>query len=273
MLKRTGLRKLLGVVLAGVMMIAVLALAGCSCAAQSSSSASSGSMSASDISGSASSASSSSSAESSSASSSAQPTLEAPDLVGMSMDDAQAVTDSLGLQLEATGDLDGTITDQDPDAGTQVDQGATITVTVEDADVWTDAPSAGEAAQAAGVDSFDVVDSVTMGSNTYDNPKFSYTQGAVQAVYDAAASGVIVRKTDAAHASLVTDRDLGDFDLSWTQDANGIEVKCFGAAQDAATVIEWSVGTDSFGATFQGYGGEEMTMTPDDITALVAGIQ
>ena len=274
-MKRVKFSKLLGVAFAGAMVIAVLALAGCACSAQSSSSAS-GSMSASDISASASSAtsgSSSSSSASSSSSSSAQPTLEAPNLVGMSMTDAQAVTDSLGLALEATGDLDGTITSQDPAAGTQVAQGSTMSVTVKDVSIWTDAPSAGEAAQAAGVDYFNVSDSVTMGSNSYSNPKFSYTAGAVQALYDGPASGVSVRKTDAAHVSLATDRDLSDFSLNWTQDVDGTEVTCFGDAQDAATVIELKVGADTYAATYQGYGGEEMTMSSDDIADLIAGIE
>ena len=55
--------------------------------------------------------------------------VDVPNLVGMSVSAAEAATDSLNLVLDAS-NHDGTVTDQWPAAGTQVEERTTISVTV-----------------------------------------------------------------------------------------------------------------------------------------------
>ena len=49
--------------------------------------------------------------------------------------------------------------------------------------------------------------------------------------------------------------------------------RAIGAKQDAATVITWTIDKTMYGVTYQGFGGEEMTMSPEDISSLVNAIQ
>ena len=70
-----------------------------------------------------------------------------------------------------------------------------------------------------------------------------------------------------------TDRNIDEFAASWTQNVKGATIQCYGPSQDNATVIVWGVDDDTYCVTFQGYGGEEMTMDPDDVSSLVNGIQ
>lgn len=62
--------------------------------------------------------------------------VEVPDLTGMSVTQAEDVTDSIGLSLDlAPGSgLHGTIVEQRPEAGVMVDRSSTITVVVDDSE-------------------------------------------------------------------------------------------------------------------------------------------
>ena len=62
-------------------------------------------------------------------------TVTVPDLVGESVMSAEDLTDSLGLALDITGDENhGTVVDQWPAAGTQVETRSTVHITVDDSD-------------------------------------------------------------------------------------------------------------------------------------------
>lgn len=59
--------------------------------------------------------------------------VEVPDLTGLSVTAAEAITDSLGLSLD--GMNHGTVTEQVPDAGTLVERGATVSIQAKDDEI------------------------------------------------------------------------------------------------------------------------------------------
>lgn len=138
---------------------------------------------------------------------------------------------------------------------------------------WTDATDAAAAAKGAGFDRFGVIDSFKLGDLEFKDPKLSYSGGVAQAVYETPATMFTIRKADGNHNVPVTDRVLGDFQASWTKEIEGIEVNCYGVAKGAATVATWKEGTREFGVTFQGLGGEEMSMDSDELATIVKGIK
>lgn len=138
---------------------------------------------------------------------------------------------------------------------------------------WTDATDAAAAAKGAGFDRFGVIDSFKLGDLEFKDPKFSYSGGVAQAVYETPATMFTIRKADGNHNVPVTDRVLGDFTANWTKEIDGIEVNCYGVAKGAATVATWKEGTREFGVTFQGLGGEEMSMDSDELATIVKGIK
>ena len=201
-------------------------------------------------------------------------TVEVPNLIGMSVTSAEAATDNLNLVLDTSGATHGTITDQWPAAGTIVDERTTVNVTVDASDFgWTSASSASDAASKAGLSSFDVMDSVTVGGVTFSQPAFSATKGAAEARYMADGKTLYIRSSDSNSTSLLTDYNEGDFAYRWTQNHKGLEITCFGDTDGAAQVIAWSVANQPFAITYQGQGGTTATLAPDDITSLVSGIQ
>ena len=136
---------------------------------------------------------------------------------------------------------------------------------------WTPAATADEAAQGAGFDNFGVMDEIKLGDLTFANPTFSYAGGVAQAMYEQGAAAVFVRKAEGKHTAPLTDRDKVDFDVKWVENLNGVDVTLYGDKEGAATVIDWNVDTQDYTVTYQGLGGEEMTMTSDEAETIVKG--
>ena len=126
---------------------------------------------------------------------------------------------------------------------------------------------------AKGFASFDVPDSFTFGDLEFSKPTFSYADGVAQATYETPATMVTIRKGDGIYGAPLTDRNYAEFPQKWTQNHKGLEITCYGAKEGAATVIQWNVDSGAYAITYQGLGGEEMAMTPDEITSIVSGIQ
>lgn len=117
------------------------------------------------------------------------------------------------------------------------------------------------------------MDSFKIGGNVFDNPSFSYVDGAAQATYETGAIGLFVRKSDDAHTSLLTDRSASEFPNTWTKSYEGLDVTLYGEDKDAATVFTWNDGTYGYGVTYQGLGGEEVTMTSSEVASIVKNIK
>ena len=107
----------------------------------------------------------------------------------------------------------------------------------------------------------------------HKRPAFSYAEGVANANYETGAIGVIVRKADGNHTAPLTDRDATEFAEAWTKSYEGLDVTLHGPAKGAATVVTWKDGTAEYGVTYQGLGGEEVTMDSDDVAAIVKGIK
>jgi hypothetical protein len=138
---------------------------------------------------------------------------------------------------------------------------------------WKDVATAEEAAKGAGFATFGVPASFQLGDLTFENPKFAYADGVAQATYETPATQVVIRKADGTHDAPMTDRELGEFANKWTTSLAGLDVALYGAQQDAATVMRWTDGTKDFGVTFQGLGGEEMSMSAVESEGLVTAIK
>ena len=136
---------------------------------------------------------------------------------------------------------------------------------------WTDAGSAEEAAQGAGFNHFGVMEEIQLGDLTFSDPRFSYAGGVAQAFYEQGAAAVIVRKAEGRHTAPLTERDKVDFDSKWIENHNGVDVTLYGKQEGAATVIDWNIEMEDYTITYQGLGGDEMTMTTDEVDALVTG--
>lgn len=138
---------------------------------------------------------------------------------------------------------------------------------------WNDAATADEAAKGAGFDKFGIMDKITIDDTDYTAPTFSYAGGVAQAAYEKGAIGLYVRKAAGKHDVPLTDRDTTEFAQKWAKSYEGLDVTLYGPAKGAATVITWSDGTQDFGVTYQGLGGEEVTLDSDEVDAIVKGFK
>ena len=138
---------------------------------------------------------------------------------------------------------------------------------------WADAKDAAAAAKGAGFETFGVMKKVTIGDQKFKNPTFSYAGKVARALYETGATALDVRKADGKHKVALTDRDKTEFASKWTKSYEDLDVTLYGPAKGAATVITWTDGTASYGVTFQGLGGEEMTMDSDEAAAIVKGFK
>ena len=137
---------------------------------------------------------------------------------------------------------------------------------------WTDAKSAEEAAKGAGFEKFGVINSFKLSDMEFKDPSFAYAGSVAQATYDQPACAVYLRKGVGTYYVPLSDRMLDEFPAKWHKVYEGIDVACYGPAKGAITVATWSDGDKSYGLTFQGLGGEEMSMDTDELHSLVKGI-
>lgn len=138
---------------------------------------------------------------------------------------------------------------------------------------FTDAKTADDAAKGAGIEKFGVMDKVTLDGKDFKDPKFGYAQGVAQATYENGAIALIVRKAEGSHTAPLTDRDKTEFAQTWSKSYEGLDVTCYGAAKGAATVISWADGTQEYGVTYQGLGGEDVTLDSDEVASVVKAIK
>ena len=133
--------------------------------------------------------------------------------------------------------------------------------------------TADEAAKGAGIEKFGVFDAITLDDKEYKDPAFAYAEGVAEATYENGAIALIVRKADGSHTAPLTDRDKTEFAQTWTKSYEGLDVTCYGVAKGATTVITWADGTQEFGVTYQGLGGEEVSLDSDDVAKVVKALK
>ena len=138
---------------------------------------------------------------------------------------------------------------------------------------FTTVKTADEAAKGAGINKFGVFDKIVVDDAEYKDPAFGYAEGVAEATYENGAIALIVRKADGKHTAPLTDRDKTEFAQKWTKSYESLDVTCYGAAKGAATVVTWADGTQEFGVTYQGLGGEEVSLDSDDVAAVVKALK
>ena len=142
---------------------------------------------------------------------------------------------------------------------------------------WTDAATAEEAAQGAGLDSMaDLKGTVislgelgTMGDVTY-----KYMDGAVQVSCPAAAVEMFVIKAKASAVNGDASFDATEYAHEWTQDVDGQEVKCFGNREGEATKTIWTAGDYSYAVLAYGAGGDDdYGLGAEDVAIMVNAVK
>ena len=136
------------------------------------------------------------------------------------------------------------------------------------ANPWTDAATAEEAAQGAGFGAFSVPVDVAISLGTPVSVEYSYMEGIAEADLDYGAAMLRVRKSDVPSEDI--SGDYNTYANAWTQDVNGIDVACEGAAEGAAQKTTWTTGGCSYsiGAIALG-GNDDFGISADDLAALV----
>ena len=137
---------------------------------------------------------------------------------------------------------------------------------------WTMVNSAEEAAKEADCGTFNVPVSVSAGDIGFQAPWFGYADKVAQAMYEAPACQVFILKAKGIYGGPISDREPKEFAQNWTQNFKGLELQCYGAEKDAATLVMWTIDDETYSLTFQGLGGEEMSFTPDEVTSIVAEV-
>ena len=247
------MKKVAIVVVLSAFVLALAGLAGCASNNASSSSSSGSSASAS---ASASASTSASAPASESASSSAGESSSAA---------SESAASSSAEASSSSAEASSSAAEPESSDAAEGDQGQSID--------WETVDTAKQAAEGAGCKNFDVLDTVRIGDITFEHPTFAYADRVAQAMYETGATAFYIRKADGIYGAPLSDRNYDEFAHKWTQNHKGLEINCYGPEEGAATVIQWNVGSEAFAATYQGLGGDEMTMTPDDITSIVTGIQ
>ncbi len=138
---------------------------------------------------------------------------------------------------------------------------------------WTTVGSAEEAAKNAGLPKFGVIGTITLNGIEFKNPTFGASTGIAQAVYENGAASLIIRKATDAAAANVTDRAQSEFKEAWKKDYAELDETLWGPAKGAATVMTWKDGDATYGVTFQGLGGDELTMDSDECAIIVNSLK
>ena len=141
------------------------------------------------------------------------------------------------------------------------------------ANPWEVAQTAEETAQGAGLDKFGVPESVQAGGTEYDSPAYFYTKTIAQVRYSHDSDTILLRKSGSNTGKEGLAGDYNDYAETWSQDVDGIEVTCYGAAQEAAQLIMWQRDGSNYSLGF-GFGGDTAAaMTPDDVARIVGSVQ
>ena len=139
---------------------------------------------------------------------------------------------------------------------------------------WVTDSTAEDAAKGAGLAKFGLPSQLTINDQTYQNPSYAHADGVAQGTFETGATAVIVRAGNVSgHKAKLTDRADTEFANKSTQNVDGLNVTMLGAEQNSPTVITWADGKVEYGVTYQGLGGEEVSMTADEAATVVRAIR
>jgi hypothetical protein len=142
------------------------------------------------------------------------------------------------------------------------------------ANPWHEADSAQAAAEGAGLDGFDLIQTeISLGEVVPES--YRYMDGIAEVNIPVGAVEMTIRK---GLASAAEDGDIsGDYNSyenEWTQNIKGLEVKCSGNREGEATKTIWMVDDICYSITAYGAGGDDdFGLSADDLSTLINGIQ
>ena len=137
---------------------------------------------------------------------------------------------------------------------------------------WSEASNADDAAQKAGITSFEVADNIGLGPQyPLGEPLFQSMDGIAEAQDMADGYKVVVRKGNATGIDL--SGDYNEYPESWTQDVDGITVECMGYEVDSASNLAWSTDSGNISVCFYSDGGENIGLTDAQVIDLVHSVK
>ena len=142
---------------------------------------------------------------------------------------------------------------------------------------WTDAATAEEAVQGAGIDAVADMNGtvISLGElGTMGDVTYKYMDGAVQVSCPAAAVEMFVIKAKASTVNGDASFDATEYAHEWTQDVDGQEVKCFGNREGEATKTIWTAGEYRYAVLAYGAGGDDdYGLGAEDVAIMVNAVK
>ena len=142
---------------------------------------------------------------------------------------------------------------------------------------WTEAATAEEAVQGAGIDAVADMNGtvISLGElGTMGDVTYKYMDGAVQVSCPAAAVEMFVIKAKASAVNGDASFDAAEYAHEWTQDVDGQEVKCFGNREGEATKTIWTAGDYSYAVLAYGAGGDDdYGLSAEDVAIMVHAVK
>lgn len=144
------------------------------------------------------------------------------------------------------------------------------------ANPWSDVDSAEAAAEGAGFEEFSVPEGAELSLGELAVSQYRCMEGMAEAEVEYPAVAMTIRKGygDLEIAEGDISGDYNEYEFTWTQNIDGLEVQCFGNREGEAAKTIWSMDDIDYSITAYGLGGDEdYGLQPDDLTILVNGIQ
>ena len=142
---------------------------------------------------------------------------------------------------------------------------------------WTEAATAEEAVQGAGIDAVADMNGtvISLGElGTMGDVTYKYTDGAVRVSCPAAAVEMFVIKAEASTGNGDVSFDSTAYANEWTQDVDGQEVTCFGNREGEATKTIWTAGDYSYAVLAYGAGGDDdYGLGAEDVAIMVNAVK
>lgn len=182
-----------------------------------------------------------------------------------------STTDNAGD--DASGDGDATVEETSDIGSAAADDEDENGGTVEGEIAWSDSDDAAAAADSSGFsDGFTLPETPPVGDYEWSAPNFTSMDSVAEAHYDGGVVSVTVRKGEGVPLEELS-ADTSAYGFDWTQDCDGIEVTCHGYEDGVANFIEWESDGCSYDVWCMGTQGDTIGMTPDEVSAMVAGVK
>ncbi len=166
-----------------------------------------------------------------------------------------------------------TAVEETDDGDMETDEGDSSEDAETAATAWSDSDDAATAAEDAGIaNGFTLPDPLPVGDYAWSDPVFSNMDNIVEASFDGDVVGLVVRKGEGIPVEELS-ADATDYGHDWTQDCNGIQVQCHGYEDGIANFIEWENDGSSYDVWCTGVKGDNIGMSPEEVTAMVAGVK